>query len=61
MMELIFFHISSLLAMWIFYKFIVAFIVNIILGLFLLLFLRNAWEIIDELYVEDEDAITGIF
>jgi hypothetical protein len=61
MCELFFFHVSSFLLMWIYYKFIVALVVNIILMLFLLLFVRNGTEIIQELYVKEDDAVSGKF
>jgi hypothetical protein len=47
--------------MWIYYKFIVAVVVNIILILFLLIFIRNGYDIISELYIDEEDAVTGTF
>ncbi|CDW80608.1 superoxide dismutase [Stylonychia lemnae] len=56
MLELLFFHISSFLLMWIYYRFLVALIINIILGLFLMLFVRNGYDIVKELYVEEGDA-----
>jgi hypothetical protein len=61
MCELFFFHVSSFLLMWIYYKFIVAVVVNIILILFLLIFIRNGYDIISELYIDEEDAVTGTF
>ena len=61
MLELLFFHVSSFLLMWIYYKFIVALVINIILGLFLLLFIRNGYDIISELHVEESEAVSGKF
>ncbi len=61
MLELFFFHISSFLLMWIYYKFIVALVINIILLLFLLLFIRNGYDIITELHVDEDTAISGKF
>ena len=61
MLELFFFHVSSFLLMWIYYRFLVALIVNIILGLFLLMFIRNGYDIISELYVEEGQAVSGKF
>lgn len=61
MCELFFFHVSSFLLMWIYYKFIVAVVVNIILILFLMIFVRNGYDIISELYVGEDDAVSGKF
>ena len=47
--------------MWIYYPFIVALIVNIILGVFLAIFIRNGYEIITELHVDEASAVQGIF
>ncbi len=61
MLELLFFHVSSFLLMWIYYRFIVALIINIILGAFLLFFVRNGIDIIQELYIDENDAVSGKF
>ena len=61
MLELLFFHISSFMLMWIYYRFIVALIVNIVLGFFLFFFVRNGYEIVNELYIDDKDAVSGAF
>ena len=61
MLELLFFHISSFMLMWIYYRFIVALIVNIVLGIFLFFFVRNGYDILRELYIEDKDAVSGAF
>lgn len=61
MCELFFFHVSSFLLMWLYYKFIVALVVNIILISFLVLFVKNGYDIIKELYVDESEAITGKF
>ncbi len=53
MLELLFFHISSFLLMWIYYRFLVALILNIILGAFLVLFIRNGLDIVSQLHVDD--------
>ena len=50
------FHISSFLLMWILYSVIVAICANIVLGLFLFFFLRNGWELYNDLYVGEDDA-----
>jgi hypothetical protein len=44
-LQLLFFHISSFLLMWLYYPPKVAIIINIILGVFLVIFIRNGWEI----------------
>ena len=61
MLELFFFHVSSFLLMWIYYRFLVALSINLILGLFLLMFVRNGYEIVGELYIEEDQAVTGKF
>ena len=61
MLELLFFHISSFMLMWIYYRFIVALIVNIVLGIFLFFFVRNGYDIVNELYIDDKDAVSGAF
>lgn len=40
--QLVLFHLSSLLLMWILYDFIVALVVNVTMGFFLALFVQNA-------------------
>ena len=47
--------------MWIYYRFIVALIVNIILGIFLVMFVQNGREIYGKLYVDESTAVTGKF
>jgi len=61
MLELLFFHISAFLLMWIYYRFLVALVINIILGLFLMLFIRNGYDIVKELYVDESQAVSGKF
>lgn len=61
MLELLFFHISSFLLMWIYYTFIVAFVINLILMAFLLLFIKNGYDILKELYVDENEAVSGKF
>jgi hypothetical protein len=61
MLQLLFFHVSSFLLMWIYYRFLVALVVNIILLAFLMLFIRNGYEVISELYINEADAVTGKF
>lgn len=61
MLELLFFHISSFLLMWIYYRFVVALIINLILGSFLLLFVRNGLDIVGQLHVREDEAVSGKF
>ncbi len=53
-LQLLFFHVSSFLLMWLYYPIKVALVINIILGVFLALFIKNGTEIYDSLYVSDE-------
>lgn len=52
---------SSFLLMWIYYRFLVALVINIILGLFLFVFVRNGYDIMKDLYVDDAQAVSGKF
>lgn len=61
MLELLFFHVSSFLLMWIYYRFLVALVINVILGAFLLLFVRNGLDIVTQLHVDEAEAVTGKF
>ena len=61
MLELFFFHVSSFLLMWIYYQFIVALVINIILGAFLLFFVRNGMDILSSLYIEESETVSGKF
>ena len=46
-LQMLFFHISSFLLMWLFYPVKVALIINVILAVFLLIFVKNGWEIFE--------------
>lgn len=59
--QLLFFHISSFLLMWLLYTPHVALVVNIVLGIFLILFIMNGYDIISKLYVRDDEAVSGKF
>lgn len=50
---------DRLLLMWLYYPVKVALLINIILLAFLLVFLKNGWEIYSRLYVKDDEAISG--
>ena len=52
---------SSFLLMWLYYPVKVALLINIILGAFLLVFIKNGWEIYMKLYVREDEAISGQF
>lgn len=58
-LQLLFFHISSFLLMWMYYPVKVAILINIILGAFLFVFVKNGMEIYDKLHVTDSEAISG--
>ena len=60
-LQLLFFHMSSFLLMWLYYPVKVALLINVILLVFLVLFVKNGYEIFTKLYVKDEDAVTGQF
>jgi len=61
MLQLLFFHMSSFLLMWTLYSKPVALVINIILGVFLLLFIWNGKDIYDKLAVSDSEAVSGKF
>ena len=61
MAQLLFFHLSSFLLMWVMYSRQTAIIINFILLLFLLLFIKNGREIYNSLAVSDNEAVTGKF
>ena len=47
--------------MWLYYPFKVAILINMILLVFLLIFIKNGWEIYNRLHVRDDEAISGQF
>ena len=59
MLQLLFFHISSFTLMWMLYRTRVAIIVNIVLMVFLILFMVNGYKIWSLLHVSDYDAVSG--
>jgi len=59
--QLLFFHISSFLLMWVLYTPQVAFVVNIVLLVFLLVFIINGIDIFNKLYVNEQEAVSGKF
>jgi hypothetical protein len=60
-LQLLFFHLSSFLLMWTLYSATVALVINLILLVFLVLFIKNGSEIYETLHVKEEDAVTGKF
>jgi hypothetical protein len=54
-LQLLFFHLSSFLLMWLYYPWKVAVFINIVLAVFVI----NGLEIFNKLYVKEEDAVTG--
>jgi hypothetical protein len=60
-LQLLFFHVSSFLLMWLYYPVKVAFFINLILLAFLFVFVKNGYEIYSKLYVKDDEAVTGQF
>ena len=61
MLQLFFFHISSFLLMWVLYDHKVAIFVNFILGIFLIAFIKNGYDIYDNLALDEKEAVTGVF
>ena len=57
--ELLFFHISSFMLMWIMYSPFVALVINVILFLFLLQFITEGQDIIEQLFVREDQAVHG--
>ncbi len=61
MISLSFFHISSFLLMWLIYSWLISLIINVVLLIFLVMFLQNGFAIVEELYIPEESAITSKF
>ena len=61
MLQLFFFHISSFLLMWVLYDRKVAIFVNFVLGIFLIAFIKNGYDIYDNLALDENEAVTGVF
>lgn len=60
-LQLFFFHLSSFLLMWTLYSTFTAIVINIILLVFLALFIYNGFEIYSQLHVSDQEAVQGRF
>jgi hypothetical protein len=61
MFQLLFFHISSFLLMWVLYTRLVALVVNMVLLVFLVVFVLNGMDIVSQLHVNEEEAVSGKF
>ena len=61
MLQILFFLISSLTMMWVLYDKKVASVINVILMVFLIAFIKNGYDIYDTLAVDEKDAVTGVF
>jgi len=61
MLGLLCFNISSFLLVWIYYPGFIAIVVNIVLLVFLFMFVTNGLDILKKLYVPDVVAVTGQF
>ncbi len=61
MLSLFCFHISSFLLVWIYYPGFIAVVVNMVLLVFLFMFVTNGYDILKKLYVPDVVAVTGQF
>ena len=59
--QLGFFWISSFLLMWILYNAVVALTANCVFGLCLFFFVTNGAELVDLLYISDDQAIDHFF
>jgi len=59
MAQLLFFHLSSFLLMWMLYSSRVAIVVNVVLLVFLLIFIVNGFEIYNKLHISDSEAVSG--
>jgi hypothetical protein len=60
-LQLLFFHISSFLLMWVLYSRLVALVVNVVLLFFLIVFIVNGMDIVNKLHVTEEEAVSGKF
>ena len=61
MISLSFFHISSFLLMWLLYDWLTSLIINVVLLVFLVMFLQNGFAIVDELFIPEASAVTSKF
>jgi len=54
--QLILFHLSSFMLMWLLYPGVVAVITNVVLGVFLYFFIQNGQSLMQELWISDDDG-----
>lgn len=59
--QLLFFHLSSFLLMWVLYQPAVAVVVTVVLAVFLVLFIVNGVDIFNKLHLDDDQAVSGKF
>ena len=59
--QLLFFHISSFLLMWVLYTRLVAMVVNVVLLVFLIIFIINGMDIVQKLHLNDDETVSGRF
>ena len=55
------FHLSSFLLMWVLYTSWVALVVNIVLAIFLIMFIVNGLDIYQKLHVKEDEAVSSKF
>ena len=55
--QLIMFHLSSFLLMWLLYEWLIAVVINIVLAFYLYFFVKNGMQLISELYMEETDTV----
>jgi len=60
-LQLLFFHLSSFMLIWYCYPPTVAVVVNIVLLIFLMVFVVNGFEIFNRLHINEIDAVSGKF
>jgi len=61
MLQILFFLLSTFCLMWVLYDRKVALVINAILMIFLIAFIKNGYDIYDTLAVDEKDAVTGVF
>ena len=59
--QLFFFHISSFLLMWVLYTSYVALVVNMVLLVFLIIFIINGIDIFNKLHLSEDEIVSGKF
>jgi hypothetical protein len=59
--QLFFFHISSFLLMWVLYTSYVALVVNMVLLVFLIIFVINGIDIFNKLHLTEDEIVSGKF